>query len=325
MPGPGGRGGGGGRGGSFGGGRGGSFGGGHGGGFGGGRPGGGFHGGPHRPPHGHWGGPRPFMGGWGWGPRRYYGGGGCLGGVISSVVASILAIVIVVFFIFSMITDGIGEVISGGSVTYDEQKLQDYADEQYAAHFSDTPYEDNILIVVLVEEDNYHFSTIAWVGDHINRRIHAAFGAGRDEPFGQLMLSCINETNYSYSLDSDLADVMRGMTQQVQSYGLQSAFTCTEAHGQVPSKLVNQSNLNLTASTVDAALQEFYDATGISTVIVVEDAQDVFGKSISVSSFGMMAVVLIIVIVVIVIASKSSKRKNDDDDGRNYREFDDQY
>lgn len=245
--------------------------------------------------------------------------------MIGSVIGSIVAILILVVFIFSMITDGIGEIASGGSVRYDEQALQDYADQQYAAHFSDTSYEDNILIVVLVDEDCYGYSTIAWVGDHINDRIKAAFGTGDYETFGRLMLDNINETNYSYSLDSDLAAVMRGMTEEIQSMGLQTAFTCEEAHGQVDSKLVNNTELSLTASTVNDALAEFQGVTGISTVIVVEDMADVFGKSISGSSFGMMAVVLIIVIVVIVIVSKSSKRKNDDGDGRSYREFDDQY
>lgn len=312
MPGPGGHGGGGGRGGSFGGG-------GHGGGFGGGGRGGsfggGFHGGPHHGPHG---GFRPFMGGWGWGPRRYYGGGGCLGGMIGSVIASIMAILLVVFFIFSMITDSVGEVVTGGNVRYDEQALQDYADEQYAQYFSDVAYEDNILIVVLTAENSYDYVTIAWVGDHIDGQIADAFGAGDYETFGRLMLDNINESNYSYSLDSDLAAVMNGMTEAVQGLGFESSFTCGEDHGLAESKLVNNSELSLTASTVDAALEQFHGATGISTVIVVEEMEDVFGKTISIGSFAIMAVVLIAVVALIVIVSKNSRRKNGDNQDREY-------
>ena len=238
--------------------------------------------------------------------------------MIGSVIASIMAILLVVFFIFSMITDSVGEVVTGGSVRYDEQALQDYADEQYAKYFSDVAYEDNILIVVLTAENSYDYCTIAWVGDHIDDRIGNAFGAGSNETFGRLMQDNINETNYSYSLDSDLAAVMNGMTEAVQGLGLESSFTCGDDHGLAESKLVNNTALNLTASTVDAALEEFHGATGISTVIVVEDMEDVFGKTISTGSFAIMAVVLVAVVALIVIASKNSRRKNGDDKDRNY-------
>lgn len=243
--------------------------------------------------------------------------------MIGSVIASIVAILLVVFFIFSIITNGIGEVISGGSVRYDEQTMQGYADEQYAKYFSDTSYEDNILIVVLTEEDRYSYYTIAWVGDHVDDRIEDLFGAGNNETFGRLMLNNVNETNYSYSLDSDLAAVMNAMAQEVQDLELKSNFTCDEAHDLGASKLVNDSELNLTASTVNSALTAFRDATGISTVIVVEDAVDVFGKTVSGSSFVIMALALVLVIVVIVLITKSARgRRNDDENGRSYRDFD---
>ena len=168
MPGPGGgaRGGGGGRGfGGFGGG-GGSFGGG-GRGFGGG--GRGFGGGPHyHRPH--------YHGGWFFGPRyHYYGGGGCLGGLMGLLLAPIILIMFAVLLIISMFGSAFNLVTTGGNLTYDENIFQDYANEQYAAEFGMTKdYEDNLLLVFAVEDDEYYeYAYIAWCGDHLNQKIVA--------------------------------------------------------------------------------------------------------------------------------------------------------
>ena len=69
-------------------------------------------------------------------------------------------------------------VTRGGVSTYDEYKFQDYADQQYAVEFGATKdYEDNLLIVFLVEDEEYYdYAFIAWVGDHVNTKISNMFG-----------------------------------------------------------------------------------------------------------------------------------------------------
>ena len=355
MPGPGGggHGGGGGRGGGFGGG--GGFHGGGGGGFhgGGGRPGGGFHGGGH-PGGGFHGGMHhhpPMGGGWFRGPR-YYGGGGCCGGAL---LGPIVIILFVAFMIIYMIAPAGNNNVdyyysegyeSADGIVYDEEVLQDYADEQYADAFGAYDgYEDNLLIVFLTSEDYYDFYYIAWVGDHIQDDVSDLLG-NNDTLLGETMLECINETNYKYSLDADLAAVMKAMAEEITNLGLESNYECTEDHSQTPSKLINHTDLPLTDDTVNDALTAFTQATGIPAVIVVEEASNVFetqsvstpdnvvsvtGSSksrISITSVLLVAALVIIVIVLIVSLTKKKKNntnKSDDDRNQQYRQFDDQY
>lgn len=326
-PGGGGRSGGGGRGGSFGGGsRGGSFGGGNrGGGFGGGHPG--------SPPMG--GGFHPHPGGWY--PRRRYHGGGCLSGLIGTIIAPIFIILFIVIFLFSSVRNNANIVYESGG-TYDEEAFQDYANAQYQKEFgASSAYEDNLLLVVLVEDESYtDYYYIAWVGDHIAADINYMLGNNETE-LGQAMNSCISSTSYKYSLDSNLAQVMNEMTKQIQDLGLENSFTCTENHSQTVSHLTNYTDLDMTDATVSSALTAFTDATGISAVIVVEDMDDVFGStSTSVTSTSssptgsivMFIVAAAVVILVIVIASNVIRRRRKGDsefdskpDNR-YKDFD---
>lgn len=298
MPGPGGgaRGGGGGRGGSFG-----------GGGFGGGmRHGGGF----HRHP------PRYGYGGY----RRSYYGGGCLGGLLSMVFGWGIAIFVLVALFFSFLGTAINAATQGGIVQYDENKFQDYADACYAEAFgSSASYEDHILLCVLVDPEglsDYYY--IAWVGDHIATEINNMMG-GNDTVLGSVMNSAINESSYKYSLDSNLAQVMETMTTKVQALGLESSFKCSESHTAIPSRLINKSGLSLTASTVDAALAAFTDATGISVVIVVEEMEDVFGRAMPTAFIIPLVIIGIVLVIVVWKLVSSFKRRNGAQDADRYR------
>lgn len=302
MPGPGGgaRGGGGGsRGGGFGGSRGGGFGGGH-------RP-GGFHYGTGM-----------HMGGW-HRRTRYVGGGGCL----SATVSSVFAILIVIVVLFGFISSTVTEIAQGGSVTYDENKFQDYADAQYADIFGDTrAYEDNLLIVVLVDENYSDYYYIAWVGDHIVTDINWMMG-GNDTELGWAMADSINSRSYKYSLDSNLAAVMDIMTRHVQELGLESSVTCNDSHPVMTADLINHTELPLTEATVEDALERFATATGIPAAIVVEDMEDVFGKGFSGISLVTLVLVAVVVIIVIVSISKSRRRASEVEGPESTRRYDD--
>lgn len=276
MPGPGGgsHGGGGARGGgSFGGGggfRGGS------GGFGGGmHHGGGIHNGGFgpRPPHHH---------GGGWYRRRghYGGGGGCLGS-LTSIIAVPLILITFIIFGFGMFTNSDSITITTTPEnSYDENSFQDFANEQYEAVFGkSTAYEDNILLVFLTEnEEYYNYYYIAWVGDHIQTDINYMFGNEYTQ-FGQAIENSVNASSYKYSLDSNLAEVVKTMEKHITDLGLESSFVCTENHVQTQSYLINKTDTEMTADTVNSALDSFTQTTGIPITIVVADIDDVFGKS----------------------------------------------
>lgn len=297
MPGPGG----GSRGGGFGGG---SFGGGggRGGGFGGGSfGGGGYHRGPRGPMF--FGGPR-FYGGYGY-------GGGCLGGLMGLIMGPIILIFLAVVLLFGNLSAAFADVAAGGSIRYSEEVFQDYADAQYRAEFgSSTAYEDNILIVLLTDEGEHTgYYCIAWVGDHINSNINMMFG---DEytVFGRAMNTYVNVASYKYSLDSNMAQVAEKMAFEIEALGLESSFKCDEEHAQVTSHLTNKTELPMTEDTVNQALKEFTDKTGIPMVIVVEEAEEVFGRTILMRSVLWVIIGLAMIGFAIYLIVKAVKNKN---------------
>ena len=304
MPGPGGgaRGGGGSRGGFSG-----------GGGFGGGSR-GGFGGGSRGPHHHHHGG---FYGGY-WGPRRYGYGGGLFGGLLSILMLPLILILISVMVLISTIGSAFSNVTRGGVSTYDEYKLQDYADQQYAIEFGATKdYEDNLLIVFLVEDEAYYdYAFIAWVGDHVDYKINNMFGSNQTDFGRAIESSAINSDTYKYSLDSGIAAVMRNMTDRVSALGLDSNYTCDNQDRDYKSHLTNKTSISLTESTVNSALEDFTSKTGIPVVVVVEDIEDVFPKTISPEDIFIVIVaigLMIVAIVLIVKAIRSNKKKPQDD------------
>lgn len=330
MAGPGGgsHGGGGGRGGFSGGFSGGGFGGGHTGGFTGGPRPGGFG------PMGMGGGFMP-MGGWN---RRRRNSGGCCGLILFPIVFLIL----VGSVLSSFIRTG---SFSYNVIQYDEEVFQDYANDQYKREFgSSTAFEDNLMLVFLADEEHYEYYYIAWVGDHIDPEISNMLGNNQTE-LGRIMERSINQTNYKYSLDSNLATVIRTLTDEIQDLGLESSYVCQEDRGQVDSHLTNYTTLELTESTVNDALNAFTDATDIPIVILVDDIVDVFGTQKTISapkgsaSAGTKSILLVVVgfafVVAMIVGIKllSDKKKQRDQQDfnpganyqRNYGDFDDHY
>lgn len=223
-------------------------------------------------------------------------------------MAPVILTLFLLAFLLSMCQNGLNVQIGGG---YNEEQFQDYADDQYALHFSDSgAYEDNLLIVVLTEENHSDFYYIAWVGDHIAGKISNLMG-NNSTVLGRAMNNCINESNYKYSLDSNLADVMNTMTEEVLDLGLEKPFTCTETVT-MQATFVNNTDLPMTDATVEAALQNFTATTGIPLVLVVEDAADVFvsnSSTVGRSTLIRIAVVGVIIVALVVVLIKKQTPK----------------
>jgi len=293
---------------------------------GGGFRGGGFSSGGFSGGGGHRGGGFGGPGGFGRGPRRPYGfgwyhrpfgygyGGGCLGGLLGMFMAPIILIIFACVFIFAQFGSAFGVAMEGGEIFYDENTFQDYANEQYGAEFgSKGAYEDNLLIVFLVDDVEYYdYAYIAWVGDHIDTDINMLFGAENSE-LGRAMSSYVNLKSYKYSLDTNLAQVMTRMKDEIVAMELDSSFTCSEDKGEFRSHLTNKTDMQLSADTVDAALQSFTAETGIPAVIVVDTIENVFGRTMTgdkIITLLIAAVLIIIAVVLIVKAIKGSKNSN---------------
>lgn len=254
-----------------------------------------------------------------------------------NMFAPIFLLIFVIMFLLTMCGTPDVHVEYGDyeSSSYDEMTLQNYADEQYAKYFSDSAcYEDNLLIVFLTAEDCYDYYYIAWVGDHIDMNINYMMG-DNDTELGRAMSENINASNYKYSLDSNLAAVVNSMAKQIQNLGLENSLSCGTNHVAVTAQLVNNTELPMTQSTVDDALENFADVTGIPVVVVVEDMEDVFGSNaLSTNSSGSVLSilpVLVIVAIVIVVIFVLVRRKKDNDEtdtqdkNKQYSQFDDYY
>ena len=289
MPGPGG----GGRGGGFGGG---SFGG-----------GGGFGGGGHRGGYYY----RPYgFGFWGLG-----------GGLFSIFFMPFIFILLAAVILFTAVFGAFGSIAEGGVTDYQERQFQDYADAEYRKAFGEsTAYEDNILLVFLTNEDADDYYCIAWVGDHITPQVNELFG-NEQTALGKSINQSINTSGYWYSLDSNLALAVSKMSSYVQAEGVES-FVCNETHVQVDSKLINYGNFDLNEDTVNSALADFTNKTGITMSIVVNDMDEVFGVDYSSMIWGIILVIIFVGLAVFFIVKGVQKRRGQKgyyDDGNPFK------
>ncbi len=215
------------------------------------------------------------------GPRRrtYVGGG--FGGGCFTVVVIALFILFGGFWMFSPADNvhiSYGEETIVDGIIYDETTMQDYANVKYTKYFGSTSaVEDNILLVFLTNEACDGYYTIAWVGDNIDYEINEMFG--EHTLYGASLYENIDDY-YAYSLDTDLAQVIKDMREQITSLALTSSFNADSDHSDMADpKLVNLTSMDLNYDIVNNALNEFTDKTGIPIVIVVDSAEKVFGQN----------------------------------------------
>ena len=281
--------------------RGGGFGGGgsRGGGFGG----GGHHGGGHH--HHHHG----YYGGFYRRPYGFFGGGGFFGGLLGIILLPIIAIFLCVILLIVNLYNTITVVAQGGEIVYDETVFQDYAMAQYDKHFTDAKsYEDNLLLTFLTFDDYNNYYCIAFIGDNVKSSINLMFGNEYTE-LGYAVKGSIS-SNYKYSLDSNIAIVMDKMSSEVASLNLSSPFYKESGGTPVKSKMTNYTTLALTEQTVNDALERFTEETGIPAVVVVDTAENVFGKTMPVDSIIVSVITVLIIIGCVWFIISKVKRKN---------------
>lgn len=281
-------------------------GGGGGGGFGGGSRGGGggfgggFGGGPHRHHHHHGG---FFFFPW---YRPYYGfGGGFMGLFLLPIILLIFAGV----FLISSIVALVSAIANGGVVQYTDRKFEDYAMAQYEAEFGEytETYEDNLLIIFTTTEDLDGYYTIAFAGDNISDEINLMFGD--DAEFGASMNKNVKTDDYKYSLDKNLAMMVNEMRKYAMRY---DSFIYPSEAEHAGSYVINRDeDLDFTEETVNKALTTFSEDTGIPIVLIIEDEEDVFGKTFPVGTVisGVLSLGVIVFAVVWIIKASNAKKK----------------
>ena len=279
-----------------------------GGGFGGGSRGGGFGGGFGHRPYNHF--YRPMF--WGFRPFGFGYGGGCLGGLFGIMFMPFIIFAIGGTLIFNAL-GSLFTVAKGGNITYDEPKMQDFANVQYAKEFGDSSaYEDNLLIVFLANEEHDGYYTIAWIGDNVKNEINEMFG-NQYTAFGIEMLQNV-PNYYEYSISKNLASAIDGMADRISALNLTSSFEeASDRSNMTNAHLSNLSSLEINAETVNTALLDFTERTDIPVVIVVEDMEEIFDKSLSGSDIVMVVVAVGIIGVGIYLIVKRIKARKQGD------------
>lgn len=285
-----------------------------GGGFSGGSRGGGFggpgHGGFHRPHHHHHHHfHRPFFGFY----RPYYGyGGGCLGGFFGMMFAPVIILIISVMMILSVFGSfgsAFSNVISGGQHYYDEDVIRDYGNEHYYAEFGDSSNaEDNILLIFFINEERDGYDTIAWVGDDVPTDVYLMFGAEGTEYYYHVKNNILND--YEYSLSKNLATVIDKMADEITNKGL--AYDNTS---DASSHVTNYTDLTINKNTINTALENFTAETNIPIVIVIDNVESVYDKTITFDDIitVIIALVFIGVAIYLIVRGVKTIKKNDND------------
>lgn len=239
------------------------------------------------------------------------------------MIAPVFLILFSIGILMSTFGSAFGSLTTGGAISYDENTFQDYANEQYMAEFgSMADSEDALMLVFLVEDESYYdYAYIAWCGDHINSRINAMFGAEGTKLGNAIANSAVNSGSYKYSLDSGIAQVVGTMQGHIEALGLESSLTCGHESTAYQSHLINKSEINMTDDTVNTALEDFTEATGLAVAVVVEDADEVLPRNFDYFSVLIALIFIGIAIYMIVKAVNSKDRKKKPEEDENYNRY----
>ena len=236
--------------------------------------------------------------------------------MLGLLLAPIIMIMFSAILLLSVFSSAFGSITTGGQIMYNENALQDYANEQYAAEFGgEADYEDHLLIVFLVEEEEYYeYAYIAWVGDHIDPKINNMFGAEGTKFGNAISSSAINSNSYKYSLDSGIASVMSTMQGHIEALGLESNLICDSSTSTYKSHVINKTGMDITEETVNTALEKFTVSTGIPVAVVIANADEALPRNFDWFSV-IIAVIFIVVAIVLIVKAFKNRPKKPEDDG----------
>ncbi|MBO5777999.1 MAG: hypothetical protein J6R82_00365 [Clostridia bacterium] len=213
--------------------------------------------------------------------RRYYRGpfGGVVSGLALVLAHFAILLMLVMVLAFDLIAASVSALFHGGGVFYDEKVFETYVEERYAAEFAGAPAEDNILIVVLVEPDGFDYYYKVKVGGHIDPVVADLF-VGEDPEFADTIYWEFyrSRSDYKQSIGSKLVNVMGSMKNKVWNVRGYETVICEEESPFI-THFVNDSELEISQKTVDRAVENFASNSAVSTVVVVADMEDVFGKT----------------------------------------------
>lgn len=207
--------------------------------------------------------------------RPYYGYGG-FGGLFFMPIFMMLISVFLIISVFSSMFSFGPDYSYGDGFSYSEESLQSFAMDRYAVEFNDSrAYEDNLLIVFLVNDSRDGYDCIAVVGDNVADPIYKMFG-NEFTAFGAEIQGNVADY-YENSLGRNLATAINGLTDRIVNMNLDSSFIneSSPASGSLP-HLNNRSSLHVNETIINNSLADFTAKTDIPIALVIEDVSAVY-------------------------------------------------
>ena len=236
-----------------------------------------------------------------------------LKGIPGLIVLIITCLVFLGFFGVFFIAIA-GDLLFGGTVRYDDDKMEEYLETTYIDEFgTSAESEDNILFVFLYDDEIYYnYDYSFYVGDDISTDLFHYI----DSFSSSIVDRHFEVDNYEEEIEANLCRDINDMSNELRFLGNDNLI-CDHVHDGYNIELNNKSSYELDKSNIEASLSNFSNTTGVSITLVLDTRENVFGKSVEVDIFALLvlgfifSVFIIIIVLGIVKSVKSIKKKND--------------
>ena len=227
----------------------------------------------------------------------------------SIVVVPVFALVLAVLFLATNLSAAVISIANGGKIKYSKITFDNYVGAQYAAEFGESSaYDDNLLIVFLTNKKSNGYYAMALTGSNIDPQIRQMFG---DEitDFWTILESSMT-AHYRFSPQKGFRVALERLSESISEKKLDSPFVEEKDHSSMTSPHVtNYSDLSINDDSVNLAIRRFTEDTGIPTVIVIDTADNVFGRTVPKRELAVSAISAAVVVVSSVGLVKDIKRR----------------
>ena len=177
-------------------------------------------------------------------------------------------------------------------IVYNEQVASYYTESNYNDIYgTSSARNDNLLIVFLANEDCDQFYCFPMAGENIRKDVASVF-SGKESAFGKALLEKIDlDRGYEYTLNDDLIYIIGKAEEKISSLNIASPFkNPSDRTNVVESHVVNNTTIEL-SSSLDMALKDFTEETGIAITVIVDKAETVLGLKSPTSNILFLTVV----------------------------------
>ena len=225
------------------------------------------------------------------------------------VIVPVFALTLAALLLATNLSFAIVSIANGGKIKYSDETFNNYVNEQYASEFGESSaYDDNLLIVFLTNQRGNGYYAMALAGKNLDPQIRQMFG-GEITEFWTTLESSMTEY-YKFSAQKGFRVTLEQLSASISDKRLESAFVTEQDHSSltVP-HVTNYSSLSINEDSVNIAIRIFTESTGIPTVMVIDTAENVFGKTMPVKEIVVSVISAAVITVSSVLIVKDVKKR----------------